>query len=267
MLDVAALCRKIVAREPVEKEAVLAVLDEFFVETPNGWFHDRCEEEIAKFRATQTQASAAGKASAAARAERRKQALNANPTVIERRSNENPTTVARPLNGRAAEAQQNSNSEPTNQEPRTINHKPEKVKTTVPPSGETAMIFAYWQQVMNHPQAKLDDKREKIIKARLKDGYTVEQLCKAIDGCFASPYHRGKNDNGTVYDGLDLICRDGAKVDAFIGHAERGPVKQSGPPQNEKFHFGSIDRSGDQAAMDLSMKRNNIVVEDGDIPF
>jgi hypothetical protein len=140
-------------------------------------------------------------------------------------------------------------------------------KGAAPPIGETSVIFSYWQKVMNHPQSKLDDKREKLMKARLKDGYTVEQICKAIDGCKISSYHRGENANGTVYDSLDLICRDGAKLDSFIGHAERGPIKQAGSTQNDKFHFSNLDRSGDQAAMDLSMKRNNIIVEDGDIPF
>lgn len=38
-------------------------------------------------------------------------------------------------------------------------------------------------------------------------------------------------------------------------------------PPDEKFHLGNVDRSGDQAAMELSMKHHDIVVEDGDIPF
>lgn len=228
-VDLAALCRKIVARSEEEKAAVLAVLDEFFVSTPAGWFHDRCEEELAKFRATTSQASAAGKASAAARAERRRAALSGNPAGDQRQSNENPTTVERSLNGRGTDVVRTSNSAPTNQYPETSNHKPKepKIKSTVPPSGETATVFAYWQQAMNHPQAKLDAKRDRAIKARLKDGYTVEQLCKAVDGCKLSPHHMGKNDTSTVYDDIELICRDGPKVDKFIGWVERGPVLQS----------------------------------------
>lgn len=222
--DVAALCRKIVARTEEEKAAVIAVLDEFFVSTPNGWFHDRCEEELAKFRETKSQASAAGKVSALKRAERRHAALNGIPTDAERRGNGNPTTVERPLNDRSTEAQQTLNRESTNQYPISTIQEPKatKVKSNVPPSGETAEVFAYWQRAMAHPQAKLDAKRERNIKARLKDGYTVEQLCKAVDGCKLSPHHMGQNDTRTVYDDIELICRDGPRVDKFIALVERG---------------------------------------------
>lgn len=99
---------------------------------------------------------------------------------------------------------------------------PKKVKSTVPPSGETAVVFAYWQRIMNHPQSKIDAKRDKAIKARLKDGYTVEQLCKAVDGCKLSPHHMGQNDSRTVYDDIELICRDGPHVDKFISWVNRG---------------------------------------------
>lgn len=119
-LDIAALCRRIVARTEEEKSAVLAVLDEFFLETPNGWFHDRCEEELEAYRKSKSQASAAGKASAAARAERR-QAAMALPTGAERRSNTKSTTVQRPFNDRLTEDQRTDNELPTNQEPITNN--------------------------------------------------------------------------------------------------------------------------------------------------
>lgn len=123
--DIAALCRKIVARTEEEKSAVLAILDEFFVTTPNGWFHDRCEEELAKFRETKSQASAAGKASAMKRAERRQAAINGNPTDVERRANGNPTTVERPLSERSTDVQRSLNRSSTNQEPRSNTQEPE----------------------------------------------------------------------------------------------------------------------------------------------
>lgn len=109
--DVAALCRKIVARSEEEKAAVLAVLDEFFTVTPVGWYHDRCEEELDAYRKSNTQKSIAGKASAAARAQRREQAINGNSTTV-------PTTVPTPV-------ERLSNGTPTNQEPRTNNQEPE----------------------------------------------------------------------------------------------------------------------------------------------
>jgi hypothetical protein len=103
-----------------------------------------------------------------------------------------------------------------------VDKKKNKVKSNAPPSGEAAEVFGYWQRAMNHPQARLDAKRERAIKARLKDGYTVAQLCKAVDGCKLSPHHMGQNETRTVYDDIELICRDGPRVDKFIGWVERG---------------------------------------------
>lgn len=92
-------------------------------------------------------------------------------------------------------------------------------------SDEINEVFDCWRQTMGHHRSALDDKRNKLITARLKDGYTVEQLCNAIRGCSLSPWHMGDNDNGRKYDGLDLILRDAAKVDQFIGFFESPPKK------------------------------------------
>lgn len=83
------------------------------------------------------------------------------------------------------------------------------------------IIFAHWQKVMDFPLAKLLPVREKLIRARLKEGYTVEQIIAAIDGCRNSKFHLGDNDNGTVYADLTLICRNGAKLEWFISLATR----------------------------------------------
>ncbi len=85
-----------------------------------------------------------------------------------------------------------------------------------PETSQIAEVFEHWQRVMNHPRAKLDASRRRVIAARLKEGYTVEQIKAAIDGCKASDFHQGKNDAGAVYDGLTLICRNAEKLDFFI---------------------------------------------------
>lgn len=94
---------------------------------------------------------------------------------------------------------------------------------------DAQQVFAHWQDGMNHPQSKLDDRRKKKIMARFADGYSVEQLCAAIDGCKLSPHHMGENDKHTVYDDLELICRDASHVDKFIALAEgRGTDRHAG---------------------------------------
>lgn len=82
------------------------------------------------------------------------------------------------------------------------------------------VLFIYWQKIHNHKRAKLDLKRKKKITARLKDGYSVDDIKRAIDGCKLSPHHMGKNDNETIYDDIELICRDGSHVDMFIKKTE-----------------------------------------------
>lgn len=108
----------------------------------------------------------------------------------------------------------------------------EGVQPLVPPNGETGEVFTYWQQKLNHQGAKLDAKREKAIKGRLKDGYTVGQLCQAIDGCAIDPFSQGKNDRQAVFDDIELICRSGPKVDQFIRIAQRGPANGRSQAQN-----------------------------------
>jgi hypothetical protein len=81
---------------------------------------------------------------------------------------------------------------------------------------------------MGHPGANLDPKRRGVIERALKLGYDEAACCKAIDGCYSTPYNRGDNDGGTVYDALDLVLRDGTHIDRFIAHADRPPKPRNG---------------------------------------
>lgn len=82
-------------------------------------------------------------------------------------------------------------------------------------------VFDYWKQVMNHPQAKLTKDRENKIRMRLNEGYSVEQIKQAVDGCKLSPHHMGENDRNTVYDDIELICRSGSKLEGFMNKAKQ----------------------------------------------
>jgi uncharacterized protein YdaU (DUF1376 family) len=105
-LDSSWICRKIIARTDEEATAVEQALNEFFEQTPEGWYHERCEVEIEKFRANSSQKAQAGKASAAARAAAKLLALNGRSTGDE-------TDVKQPSNGGAT----NQNRKPvTNKE-------------------------------------------------------------------------------------------------------------------------------------------------------
>ena len=90
-------------------------------------------------------------------------------------------------------------------------------------------VFAYWQSVMGHPRAKLGDGDRKKINERLtKDGFTVQDLKDAVDGCKASPHHMGQNDTRTVYDSMELIFRNTSKVNSFIALKDKPPRNMRG---------------------------------------
>jgi len=95
------------------------------------------------------------------------------------------------------------------------------IKTLVVGTPVDSVIFEYWKAVMGKDNSvKPTAGRMSKIKARLKDGYTEEQIKSAIDGCKSSDHHMGKNDSGKVYDCLTLICRSAEKLDTFIGYTK-----------------------------------------------
>jgi len=80
-------------------------------------------------------------------------------------------------------------------------------------------VFQYWQAKMNHPRAKLDKKRKSIIQAAIKQGYTLEELKQAIDGCHKTPYNMGNNPQKKKYDDIGLVLRDASHIERFMGNA------------------------------------------------
>lgn len=88
-------------------------------------------------------------------------------------------------------------------------------------------IFRHWQNIHGKHQSRLTDTRRKLIRERLLDGYNVQDLKDAIEGCKASPYHQGQNDQNQVYDDLQLICRNADKVEQFMGYRENAKRQQS----------------------------------------
>jgi len=92
-------------------------------------------------------------------------------------------------------------------------------ETDETPSAPVRAVFDYWRERSGHNGAKLDDKRRSAIAARLKNGYSVRDLKRAVDGCIASPWHQGQNGNRRKYDDIELICRNASKVDQFVALA------------------------------------------------
>lgn len=144
-LDLPALCRKTVARSNEEATAVQQVLNEFFTETPTGWYHDRCEAEIAAYHANTSQKAMAGKASAAAKLLKKQQALNGVSTHVEHPLN----SVATVGNG---ESTNQSTNQPINQEPKEAPRK----RVTCPPDVDQ-QTWTDWQALRKAKRAPVTE--------------------------------------------------------------------------------------------------------------
>lgn len=90
------------------------------------------------------------------------------------------------------------------------------------------VIFEFWKETFKSQKTVLTEKRKKKIEARLEQGYSVEDIKKAIVNCSKSDYHMGKNERGTVYNDIELICREPEKLDRFISMST--PVQQKSSP-------------------------------------
>ena len=99
------------------------------------------------------------------------------------------------------------------------------------PLGSVAEV--YGQYLLHHPRAAKTlastSKDAKLIKARLAEGFTVQDLQSAIDGNHLSPFHCGKNDHSRQYHNLDLIFRDQSRVTDFIEYANGKRDRNSDP--------------------------------------
>ena len=95
-------------------------------------------------------------------------------------------------------------------------------------------VFEHWQVRMGVPRARLDQKRRQKIRQRLLDGYTMQDLIDAIEGCAQSPFNMGANDRTTVYNDIELICRDAAHVDRFIAIHTKTTIEKKRAAIREK---------------------------------
>lgn len=86
-------------------------------------------------------------------------------------------------------------------------------------------VFEHWKSAMGHPGSRLGPDKERRIKARLKEGYSVEQLCGAIDGALRDEFLMGRDPKSPrKYDGIETLLRDGSQVERLLSYLETPPV-------------------------------------------
>lgn len=98
-------------------------------------------------------------------------------------------------------------------------------------SAQAQRVFEHWRTVMaKDGKTKFDGKRKSNVLARLKAGYSAEDLMLAVDGCHRTPFNMGRNDSNKPFNDLELICRDSKHVDEFRGTAVAPAHAATGPP-------------------------------------
>lgn len=93
-------------------------------------------------------------------------------------------------------------------------------------------VFGAWLEATGRDPARtrLTAQRRKKIDARLREGYSDDELVAAVRGIALSAFHRGENDTGTRYDDLTVALRDGGQVERFAALAEQASrAGQSAP--------------------------------------
>jgi len=77
-------------------------------------------------------------------------------------------------------------------------------------------VFDEWRRVTGRTgRTILTPNRERLIRARIKDGYHLDDLLDAVRGWRRSPFHSGRNQSRTVYNDLELLLRSPENVERF----------------------------------------------------
>lgn len=104
----------------------------------------------------------------------------------------------------------------------TLASKDSGMSTCVDAPAPVDQVFAYWAEKLNHPRSLLDPDRRKLIRARLSEGGTVEDLCRAVDGVLVDieswPDRRR-------FDGIEYVFESRASVEKFLDLAIKGNPK------------------------------------------
>ncbi len=79
-------------------------------------------------------------------------------------------------------------------------------------------VFEHWTAVRGGRKGiKLTQDRRRKVAARLREGYTVEDLKEAVDGMMASDFHKSKGFQDLIH-----ACKSGERVDHFRAMRPKG---------------------------------------------
>lgn len=141
---------------------------------------------------------------------------------------------------------------------------PEEPAPPVADAESVRKVFEFWKREHGHPKAKLDPKRQRRIRARLREGFTGRELCIAIRAAKQDKFLMGENSSGTVYDGIETLLRDAAKVESLLelgGHA-RGEPKAAGSDPAAARGKARLERMAAEAKADQERALQELQAKD-----
>lgn len=234
--DATKLARRVLAHTDEQREALQAVLQEFFVQEDDGWHNARCDREIAAYHERIEQQSRAGRASAAKRAQRMPGDGDGGVTVgagARKASNKQATDVARTFNDRSTNQNQNHNQlippNPPAGGADAVDAAPGRAGGRVGQAGQgaavasaaamatAAALFAYFP---DQRRTRIADVARKIEELQGIGEVTAEQLLRAA----AQQADRLGKEEGKACPSVLRWLRDSRWLDAMADEGQAGSI-------------------------------------------
>lgn len=117
-----------------------------------------------------------------------------------------PTTLERDCKGKPLDTFLQSNSTQNSSD--------------LPDDGPAEIVFNYWKVRCEYPKARLVQGRLRHIRARLREGFTVDEFCKVIDYVAGNAFLRGANSRGRPYDDFSTFARSQTRMQRYLELAD-----------------------------------------------
>jgi hypothetical protein len=104
----------------------------------------------------------------------------------------------------------------------------------------TLRLFEQWKVWSGQSKAMLTDARKAMVRQRLKEGATEEELRRALWAMTHNPFNLGDNDNGQKYLKFELVMRRREQVEKYLKIADRLERSKSPKQGDIKARFAKL---------------------------